>query len=271
MPLQEFLVTPLQLGMPYSRPRYYALGRQKSANDSSCSFPVPALPSGKPFAGPPGPLLSSLQAGKNDGTLQLAQAADSHVAIAPVSRYLDRESADEKALAESRPCLAVADSTIAKDDQPVKPQTQQDERHASAAGKVQATADTGQGEADPNDSLPQRSALPVHEHNHVHVHQSAAGSGCRMPGANDASARHEEGQKLSYEAEGVPRNVIEQWGQSLDIVGPDSKRCNCFTKTYFRWVKARSKIDGPHQRFCISRKCWVKASIDNPGQQNCPF
>ena len=38
--------------------------------------------------------------------------------------------------------------------------------------------------------------------------------------------------------ETVPPNVIEHWGRSLDIVGPESRRCNCFTKTYFRWVKA---------------------------------
>ncbi len=35
----------------------------------------------------------------------------------------------------------------------------------------------------------------------------------------------------------VPDNVIEQWGEVLDIVVPSSQRCNCFTKTYTRYTK----------------------------------
>ena len=31
MPVQEFLVSPVQLGIPYSRPRYFAVMKQASA------------------------------------------------------------------------------------------------------------------------------------------------------------------------------------------------------------------------------------------------
>ncbi|PIA65495.1 hypothetical protein AQUCO_00100773v1 [Aquilegia coerulea] len=32
----------------------------------------------------------------------------------------------------------------------------------------------------------------------------------------------------------VPLSLIERWGSAMDIVYPDSKRCCCFTKSYFR-------------------------------------
>ena len=232
-------MTPLQLGMPYSRPRYYALARQKSADDGSCSFPVPALPSGRPFAGPPGPLLKSLQAGEERGTLQPAEPAGSHAAIAPISQYLDRESAPEKAPAKCRSNLAAADSTLVG-GQPVNLQVQQDEHHASVSGKLQAAARNEGDEPGTMDNLHQSSAPASHQHEHDHL-ESAAVNGCRMPGPSEASAQHEEARKPSTRAEYVPQNVIEQWGQSLDIVGPGSRRCNCFTKTYFRWVKVNSR------------------------------
>ena len=240
MPLQEFLVTPLQLGMPYSRPRYYALGRRKRADGGSCSFPVPALPSGKPFAGPAGPLLSSHRASKEQGTLQPAEPSDSHAAIAPLSQYLDSDTGLAKAPAECRHSLAPADSASEKEDQSVKLQAQQAEHHASRSGSLQAAANNKHDVADPVDSLPQRSASPVHRHSHEDLQQSAAVNGRHMPGPDEASAQRDEARKLSNGAEYVPQNVIEQWGQSLDIVGPESRRCNCFTKTYFRWVKASS-------------------------------
>ncbi|KAF5175560.1 tRNA (Cytosine-5-)-methyltransferase [Thalictrum thalictroides] len=40
----------------------------------------------------------------------------------------------------------------------------------------------------------------------------------------------------------VPLNLIERWGSAMDIVYPDSKRCCCFTKSYFRYVKGTGSL-----------------------------
>lgn len=40
----------------------------------------------------------------------------------------------------------------------------------------------------------------------------------------------------------VPSNLIERWGNTMDIVYSDSKRCCCFTKSYFRYVKGTGSL-----------------------------
>ncbi|KAL5559298.1 hypothetical protein UlMin_035509 [Ulmus minor] len=40
----------------------------------------------------------------------------------------------------------------------------------------------------------------------------------------------------------VPLNLIERWGSAMDIVYPDSKRCCCFTKSYYRYVKGTGSL-----------------------------
>ncbi|KAL7175248.1 hypothetical protein ACSBR2_028953 [Camellia fascicularis] len=39
----------------------------------------------------------------------------------------------------------------------------------------------------------------------------------------------------------VPLSLIERWGNAMDIVYPDSKRC-CFTKSYYRYVKGTGSL-----------------------------
>ncbi|GMG99016.1 hypothetical protein Nepgr_000856 [Nepenthes gracilis] len=40
----------------------------------------------------------------------------------------------------------------------------------------------------------------------------------------------------------VPSSLIERWGSAMDIVYPDSRRCCCFTKSYFRYVKGTGSL-----------------------------
>ncbi|KAL4555761.1 hypothetical protein LXL04_038389 [Taraxacum kok-saghyz] len=40
----------------------------------------------------------------------------------------------------------------------------------------------------------------------------------------------------------VPSNLIERWGNAMDVVYPDSKRCCCFTKSYYRYVKGTGSL-----------------------------
>ncbi|KAL5220755.1 hypothetical protein ABZP36_025468 [Zizania latifolia] len=40
----------------------------------------------------------------------------------------------------------------------------------------------------------------------------------------------------------VPLNLIERWGNAMDTVYPESKRCCCFTKSYYRYVKGTGSL-----------------------------
>ncbi|KAH9624481.1 hypothetical protein KSS87_011136 [Heliosperma pusillum] len=40
----------------------------------------------------------------------------------------------------------------------------------------------------------------------------------------------------------VPLNLIDRWGSAMDIVYADSKRCCCFTKSYYRYVKGTGSL-----------------------------
>ncbi|CAA0838340.1 DNA methyltransferase-2 [Striga hermonthica] len=40
----------------------------------------------------------------------------------------------------------------------------------------------------------------------------------------------------------VPDSLVERWGSAMDIVFPESKRCCCFTKSYFRYVKGTGSL-----------------------------
>ncbi|RXH92040.1 hypothetical protein DVH24_021063 [Malus domestica] len=40
----------------------------------------------------------------------------------------------------------------------------------------------------------------------------------------------------------VPLSLVERWGSAMDIVYPDSKRCCCFTKSYYRYVKGTGSL-----------------------------
>ncbi|XP_073285345.1 tRNA (cytosine(38)-C(5))-methyltransferase 2 isoform X5 [Primulina huaijiensis] len=40
----------------------------------------------------------------------------------------------------------------------------------------------------------------------------------------------------------VPSALIERWGSAMDIVFPESRRCCCFTKSYFRYVKGTGSL-----------------------------
>lgn len=40
----------------------------------------------------------------------------------------------------------------------------------------------------------------------------------------------------------VPLSLIERWGSAMDIVYPESKRCCCFTKSYYRYVKGTGSL-----------------------------
>lgn len=40
----------------------------------------------------------------------------------------------------------------------------------------------------------------------------------------------------------VNSSLVERWGNVMDVVFPDSKRCCCFTKSYYRFLKGTGSL-----------------------------
>ena len=236
-------MTPLQLGIPYSRPRYYALGCRKRA-DGSSRFPLAALPpGGSPNPGPPGRLVDSPLEGKLQAAALHEQpappAAARDVKIAPISAFLDDVGLPSlPARAEGRtytlaPILSALQGTVKQ-----LPGANSGATSAPEADSQHAAEHSGVTNGDTSEPSPDSSAQGAQPQRQEHVGISAASRTCQSPEVDGAQVVGQQAQQIDNEHHWVPQNVIEQWGTSLDIVAPDSRRCNCFTKTYFRWVKA---------------------------------
>ncbi|XP_015085767.1 tRNA (cytosine(38)-C(5))-methyltransferase 2 isoform X1 [Solanum pennellii] len=154
---QEFILSPLQFGLPYSRPRYYCLAKRKPL-----SFEVPEF--NCQLLRTPGPLL-----GQTESTMEK-------------ELLLSPEYWDELLQA----CQPVDDFLVFKTF---------GNRKDSSTYSFHA-----------NDSV--------------------------------KSDRIDEENDVCF----VPSSLIERWGSAMDIVYPHSKRCCCFTKSYYRYVKGTGSL-----------------------------
>ncbi|KAG7610378.1 C-5 cytosine methyltransferase [Arabidopsis suecica] len=157
---QEFILSPLQFGVPYSRPRYFCLAKRKP-------LPFKSQHSNNKLLWSPDPLY-----GRDDqvefGKCQAEEGLDKLLEFCePVEKFLE---------------LA-----------------------AHVDGEPSSVDDSENGSKDccgqEGDSVPDS------------VHQYL-----------------------------VPVSLIERWGNAMDIVYPDSKRCCCFTKSYYRYVKGTGSL-----------------------------
>ena len=73
-------------------------------------------------------------------------------------------------------------------------------------------------------------------------------NGSESTGCSTSGSPHEGGDAFYW----VPDAVVEQWGEVLDIVVPQSQRCNCFTRTYSRYTKARCSWPIPCHSLALS-------------------
>ncbi|KAK7328128.1 hypothetical protein VNO77_22224 [Canavalia gladiata] len=148
---QEFILSPLQFGIPYSRPRYFCLAKRKPS-----SFVNECLNS--QLIHSPGPLLEhhfDAVANEDDSSLE-----DRHKLVQscqPIEKFLELKNPSNDIAVESSALM------------------------------------TGLS----NDSL-----------DRYYVHPS----------------------------------LVERWGSAMDVVYPDSKRCCCFTKSYYRYVKGTGSL-----------------------------
>ncbi|CAL9038598.1 unnamed protein product [Musa banksii] len=48
--------------------------------------------------------------------------------------------------------------------------------------------------------------------------------------------------KNAWDIYSVAPSLIERWGNAMDVVFPESRRCCCFTKSYYRYVKGTGSL-----------------------------
>lgn len=141
---QEFILSPLQFGVPYSRPRYFCLAKRKPSSFCNPEFNRQLLCVPEPLSG----FTESMSISEND---QLASTCDDMLQTClPIERFLE-------------------------------------------FGNPKNHVENGTDEGSLNQYF-------------------------------------------------VPSNLIERWGSAMDIVYPDSKRCCCFTKSYYRYVKGTGSL-----------------------------
>lgn len=159
---QEFILSPLQFGVPYSRPRYFCLAKRKplSFHHEVCNNKLLWSPS---------PLFEHNENNVTDGWDQPPVNWDTLIhSCEPVERFLEFKSSSNR-----------------------------------------VTGGTG-------------------------TDVSADCSG--------ALENIDERNLNTMSQYIVPLSLIERWESAMDIVYPDSKRCCCFTKSYYRYVKGTGSL-----------------------------
>lgn len=224
-------MTPHQLGIPYSRPRYFALSKRGGA------FVLPQRPAeAGPYDQPPSALLAAAEAEAQRRRRQTGEAAER-----PLEQQEQLATARplEEFLVES-PAPELEGGVLAKLPNLCYDTTQQPA--GSAAGtkdrgvKRPAAGDAGGGaDAYSPDEAP------------VTANGSSAARGAAQPSGEGAAAVAQR-QGPAAAAEGaaaedpwaafrVPDDVIRKHGYCFDLVSPASTISNCFTKTYSQYTK----------------------------------
>lgn len=166
---QEFILSPLQFGVPYSRPRYFCLAKRKPSYFQYSKFNNQLLCTPSPLFGNDDDMTST--------TLeQLSKISESiPVSCEPVQMFLEFD------------CCSNQDATVSRSSDNV-----------NCSPFLSKSAERWDKEV-----------------------------------GSDGN---------SFDQYFVPLSLIDRWGSAMDIVYPDSKRCCCFTKSYYRYVKGTGSL-----------------------------
>lgn len=160
--LQEFILSPLDFGVPYSRPRYFCLAKSKLLSFHNPKFNNQLVWGPGPLFGKEGSINSGVEAQEDlDKLLQSCR---------PVSDFLEFKHS--------------LDATDSDSD--------------SLAAKLSQSSER----------------------------------------ANEMDAFNHGSLNRYF----VPSSLVKKWGNAMDIVFPGSKRCCCFTKSYYRFVKGTGSL-----------------------------
>ncbi|XP_034683191.1 tRNA (cytosine(38)-C(5))-methyltransferase 2 [Vitis riparia] len=165
---QEFILSPIQFGVPYSRPRYFCLAKRKPLSFENQLFNNQLLSTPSPLFGHEDDSLIDEHDQSEKIWDKLLQSCE------PVERFLEFKNTINPLETESSYLDTLSVST-------------------DASGELE------NNERDRSDSN-------------------------------------------SWDQFSVPLSLIERWGSAMDIVYPNSKRCCCFTKSYYRYVKGTGSL-----------------------------
>ncbi|KAH1105568.1 hypothetical protein J1N35_009336 [Gossypium stocksii] len=166
---QEFILSPLQFGVPYSRPRYFCLAKRKPLSFQYQLFNNQLLLSPSPLFGNNEKTVISENSQSQENWDKLIDSCQ------PIENFLEFTSSSDQVNTETGP---FANAEVSRNDQ-------------------------------------------------------------------ETSETFVEGDEFDFGAIDqfvVPLSLIERWGSAMDIVYPDSKRCCCFTKSYYRYVKGTGSL-----------------------------
>ncbi|KEH36452.1 tRNA (cytosine(38)-C(5))-methyltransferase 2 isoform X2 [Medicago truncatula] len=161
---QEFILSPLQFGIPYSRPRYFCLAKRKPSSFLNGCLNRQLIQS-------PRPLFEHFNTAPKEDDLSLEDSQNLLQSCQPIEKFLVLKNPNSDTNVES------------------------------AASTTSLSNDTSRTSGTDND----------HEYDTLdkyYVHPS----------------------------------LLERWGSAMDVVYPDSKRCCCFTKSYYRYVKGTGSL-----------------------------
>ncbi|KAH9799207.1 tRNA (cytosine(38)-C(5))-methyltransferase 2 [Citrus sinensis] len=164
---QEFILSPLQFGVPYSRPRYFCLAKRKPLSFRCQLLNNQLLRSPSPLLGNDDMTVITKHDQPDDSWDKLLESCD------PVERFLEFSNSGDQVNTETG---FLSTGTAAVDD----------------FGAAEETVEVDR---------------------------------C-----------------VSIDHFLVPLSLIERWGSAMDIVYPDSKRCCCFTKSYYQYVKGTGSL-----------------------------
>ncbi|KAK7246734.1 hypothetical protein RIF29_41604 [Crotalaria pallida] len=162
---QEFILSPLQFGIPYSRPRYFCLAKRKSSAFVNEFWNNQLIQSPRPLFEHFDAVTNNEDDSSQEDRLKLLQSCQ------PVENFLELKNHSNGVVVES------------------------------------ATSTTG---------LSNESPITFGKDNDIEYN--------------------------SLDQYYVPPSLIERWGSAMDVVYPDSKRCCCFTKSYYRYVKGTGSL-----------------------------
>lgn len=165
---QEFILSPMQFGVPYSRPRYFCLAKRRPLSFQKQLYNNQLLSS-------PSPLL------ENDADLEIIENHGS-------------QATSDKLLLSCEPICRFLDNS-----------------------------------------------------NHQNEFSFCDDSSIHREVALEKNKDVDEQDIDSFNQYLVPSSLIDRWGSAMDIVYPDSRRCCCFTKSYYRYVKGTGSLLAPFE------------------------
>ncbi|KAA6416694.1 MAG: tRNA (cytosine(38)-C(5))-methyltransferase-like [Trebouxia sp. A1-2] len=274
--VQEFLISPVQLGIPYSRPRYFAL-MQRTPGKGGSPFPLqarpfflptllewcrPADPIGSPFTQPPSLLMQQQPA--SEGSAAVPSTA---VTVQPVHNFLeDRHALYGQAVCETAhntarplhhdraktgkhipnpdPIAGAAAPGASSDMTPIE------EEEAFSCGQHSSSAPPHRAGAEPSASPDHTVKDEEDLTRKLFINRNTVGLSTdhtaddeeEEEGNTGTSDRGLPTNDCFISSDHVPADVVVKWGHVLDIVTPHSTVTNCFTKTYSRFAKGCGSV-----------------------------